>query len=116
MEKASQEKLDHLKNLILDLDYVADFQRAESRLKADAQLFEQQDKMKELQKEAVLYQKIGKLAAYKQAMHEAGRLEKTLKNNLLVQDYASKMEPVNSLLEHLTGEIERQVNQKIKEG
>ncbi|GBG96599.1 YlbF family regulator [Lactococcus termiticola] len=116
MQTATQEKLEELKAMLLELDYVSDFKQAESRLKVEPGVFEAQQQMKELQKEAVLFQKIGKPEAYRQSMREAGRLEKILKNHLLVQDYAQKMAPVNSLLEHLTGEIERQVNQKVKEG
>jgi cell fate (sporulation/competence/biofilm development) regulator YmcA (YheA/YmcA/DUF963 family) len=114
MQEKTQLALNKIKQEIQAFDYVQDFQKAEAKLKADNAIFEQQETMKALQKDAVLYQKIGKNEAYRGTMREAQRLEKTLKNDVAVQDYALKMEPVNGLLEHLTSEIERKVNEKLE--
>lgn len=99
---------------ILDLDYVRAFQRAEKALQAETKLFEQQKKMKDLQKEAVLYQKIGKTQAFKETSHAAQKIHKSLKNTPLVEDYLLKMQPVDALLQHITGEIEGKVNEALK--
>ncbi|EKF51000.1 YlbF family regulator [Lactococcus garvieae] len=108
--KASKEKLvAH----ILDLDYVQTFQKAERVLQAEKELFEQQEKMKELQKEAILYQKIGKMQAFKETSNAAQKIHKSLKNDPLVEDYLIKMQPVDALLQHITGEIESKVNEAL---
>ncbi|WP_081167490.1 YlbF family regulator [Lactococcus garvieae] len=108
--KASKEKLvAH----ILDLDYVQTFQKAERALQAEKELFEQQEKMKELQKEAILYQKIGKMQAFKETSNAAQKIHKSLKNDPLVEDYLIKMQPVDALLQHITGEIESKVNKAL---
>jgi len=114
MKDKTNEILQKLQKEILELDYVQDFQKAEQRLREESDVFEQQSQMKALQKEAVLYQKIGKREAYRGTMREAAQIEKSLKNNLLVEDYQQKMQPVNALLEHITGEIEHQVNQNLQ--
>jgi len=98
---------------ILDLDYVKSFQKAENALQEEKELFEQQSKMKELQKEAVLYQKIGKMQAFKETSNVAQRIHKSLKNDPLVEDYLLKMQPVDALLNHVTGEIESKVNEAL---
>ncbi|WP_307984421.1 YlbF family regulator [uncultured Lactococcus sp.] len=98
---------------ILDLDYVKSFQKAENALQEEKELFEQQSKMKELQKEAVLYQKIGKMQAFKETSNAAQRIHKSLKNDPLVEDYLLKMQPVDALLNHVTGEIESKVNEAL---
>ena len=98
---------------ILDLDYVKAFQKAENTLQEERELFEQQSKMKELQKEAVLYQKIGKIQAFKEAYNAALKIYKSLKNDPLVEDYLLKMQPVDALLNHVTGEIESKVNEAL---
>ncbi len=98
---------------ILDLDYVKAFQKAENTLQEERELFEQQSKMKELQKEAVLYQKIGKIQAFKETSNAAQKIHKSLKNDPLVEDYLLKMQPVDALLNHVTGEIESKVNEAL---
>ena len=99
---------------ILDLDYVKAFQKAEDALQKEKEVFEQQSKMKELQKEAVLYQKIGKIQAFKETSNAAQRIHKSLKNDPLVEDYLLKMQPVDALLNYVTGEIESKVNEGSK--
>ncbi|HAP15544.1 MAG TPA: hypothetical protein DCZ00_04570 [Lactococcus sp.] len=109
--KTSKEKLIAQ---ILDLDYVKSFQKAETALQAEKGLFEQQKKMKELQKEAVLYQKIGKKQAFRETSSTAQSIHESLKNEPLVEDYLLKMQPVDALLQYVTGEIERKVNEALE--
>lgn len=99
---------------ILNLDYVQDFQRAERALEADSSVNADYVRMKELQKEAVLYNKIDKPQAFKEVSRQSQILEKKLKNHPLVIDYHNKMQPVNSLLEYVTGQIEEQVNERLE--
>ena len=107
---ASKEKLIAY---IPNLDYVKAFQKAENTLQEEKELFEQQSKTKELQKEAVLYQKIGKIQAFKETSNAAQKIHKSLKNDPLVEDYLLKMQPVDALLNHVTGEIESKVNEAL---
>lgn len=104
------ETVEQLVKKIESLDYVQDFQKAESALRAESSLFEAQEEMKKLQKEAVLYQKIGKMEAYKATSQAAQKIEKQLKHHPLVENYVSKLENVNDLIQHITGEIEQKVN------
>ncbi|MDR0299757.1 MAG: YlbF family regulator [Streptococcaceae bacterium] len=102
-----------LSDLIGQLDYVQDFQKAELVLRADRKLWDDYKKMTELQQEAILFRQIGKAQAYKETSAEAQKIEKNLKLNLKVQDYLDKMEDVNDLLDYVTGEIEKKVNEKL---
>lgn len=63
--------VDLLVKKIKNLDYVKEFQQAEEALMENQELFKSQDEMKALQKEAVLYQKIGKIQAYKKTSQAA---------------------------------------------
>ncbi|GAB2025298.1 RicAFT regulatory complex protein RicA family protein [Lactovum odontotermitis] len=100
-----------LTKLMRELDYVQAFQKAEVLLREDKALWADYEKMKDLQKEAVLYNKLGKSQAFKETAQTAQKIEKQLKNNLLVQDYSTRMEDVNDLLQYVTGEVERKVNE-----
>ena len=67
--------VDLLVEKIKSLDYVKDFQQAETALMANQELFKAQEEMKALQKEAVLYQKIDKIQAYKKTSQSAQVIE-----------------------------------------
>ncbi len=102
--------VDLLVKKIKNLDYVKEFQQAEEALMANQELFKSQDEMKNLQKEAVLYQKIGKIQAYKKTSQAAQMIEKRIKHHPLVENYATKLEDVNDLVQYITGELEEKVN------
>ena len=95
--------VDLLVKKIKNLDYVKEFQQAEEALMENQELFKSQDEMKALQKEAVLYQKIGKIQAYKKTSQAAQMIEKRIK-------HATKLEDVNDLVQYITGELEEKVN------
>lgn len=105
--------LSDLTERILSLDYVQDFRQIEAEFLSNAEIHADYEQMITLQKNAVLYQKIGKNQAFKESSQAAQKLEKALKNNLLVEEYRTKMEAVSSLLEHLTGQIENEINDKL---
>lgn len=98
-----QEKIEHL-------EYVEDFKRVEQRLQEQAPLFEAQEEMKKLQKDAMLYREIGKMQAYKETSQAAQKIEKSLKMSPLVEEYFIKLQDVNDLVQYVTGEVERKVN------
>lgn len=100
--------------LISQLDYVQDFQKVEGKLQANQALFSAQQEMKRLQKEAVLYRQIGKMQAFKETSQAAQKIEKSLKKDPLVEQYFAKLQDVNDLIQYVTGEIERKVNEGIK--
>ncbi|MDR0199697.1 MAG: YlbF family regulator [Streptococcaceae bacterium] len=105
----------NLSQKILSLSYVKDFQAAEQKLKHEKQLWEDYERMKSFQKEAILYQQIGKQKAYQETSKAAGQLEKRLKNHPVVRDYALKLADVNDLLDYVTHTIEEKVNQSLHE-
>lgn len=107
-------QVERLVHKIKMLDYVQDFQKAETYLMAEKELFETQEEMKQLQKEATLYQKIGKNQAYKETAQAAQKLEKKIKHHPIVEDYAMKLENVNDLVQYVTGQIEEKVNSLLK--
>lgn len=107
-------QVERLVHKIKMLDYVQDFQKAETHLMAEKELFETQEEMKQLQKEATLYQKIGKRQAYKETAQAAQKLEKKIKHHPIVEDYATKLENVNDLVQYVTGQIEEKVNSLLK--
>lgn len=104
------EVVEQLREKIGQLDYVKDFQKAEQNLKAQENLYKAQEEMKRLQKEALLYREIGKIQAYKETSQAAQKIEKQLKIDPVVEDYATKLADVNDLVQYVTGEIERKVN------
>ena len=107
-------QVERLVHKIKMLDYVQDFQKAETHLMAEKELFETQEEMKQLQKDATLYQKIGKNQAYKETAQAAQKLEKKIKPHPIVEDYAMKLENVNDLVQYVTGQIEEKVNSLLK--
>ena len=108
--------VDLLVEKIKSLDYVKDFQQAETALMANQELFKAQEEMKALQKEAVLYQKIDKIQAYKKTSQSAQVIENRIKHHPLVEDYATKLEDVNELVQYITGELEEKVNLLLETG
>ncbi len=104
------EKVEQLISQIKALPYVQDFQKAERAMRDETVLFELQEEMKRLQKEAILYREIGKMQAFKETSQAAQKIEKSLKNDPLVERYFLKLQDVNDLVQYVTNEIERKVN------
>ena len=102
-----------LQKLICQLDYVQEFQKIEKNLLTDELIFRDYEKMKDLQKQAVLFKKIGKMQAFKESSQKAQKLEKKLKIDPLVAEYFQKMQDVSDLLQYLTDEIEQKFNEKL---
>jgi cell fate (sporulation/competence/biofilm development) regulator YmcA (YheA/YmcA/DUF963 family) len=107
------ERVALLAKKIRQLDYVQSFQKSETALRLDGAVWSDYECMKELQQEAVLFNKLGKTQAFKEVSQAAQQIEKRLKNNLLVQNYHSSMEDVNDLLQYVTTEIESKVNEQL---
>lgn len=105
-----EKKVAQLSQKLSQLDYVKEFRKVEAKLQADTALFEAQKNMKDLQKQAVLYQQIGKKQAFKETSQAAQKIEKSLKKDPLVEQYFVKLQDVNDLIQHVTHEIEYKVN------
>ena len=110
LDMGYDEVVAELTQKIAGLDYVQDFQKSEQLLQQESALFEMQEEMKKLQKEATLYRKIGKMQAYKETAHEAQKLEKSIKHHPLTETYVAKLADVTDLIQHITSEIEQKVN------
>ena len=106
--------VDLLIEKLSQLDYVKAFQAVEMQLRADTSLWADYECMKALQKDAVLYQQIGKAQAYRETASQAQQLEKKLKQSPLVQDYFLKMQDVSDLLQYVTRELEERVNEGLE--
>ena len=104
------ESVEQLIRAISELDYVKKFKKTDAKLHENTQLFERQQTMKTQQKEAILYQKIGKINAYKVTSQAAQKIEKSLKSDILVAQYFTALQDVNDLIQHVTSEIEQKVN------
>ncbi len=104
------ESVEQLIRAISELDYVKKFKKTDAKLHENTQLFERQETMKAQQKEAILYQKIGKINAYKVTSQAAQKIEKSLKSDILVAQYFTALQDVNDLIQHVTSEIEQKVN------
>lgn len=104
------EKVAQLAKAVSELDYVQDFRKTEAKLRANTELFSLQNEMKQLQKDAVLYKKIGKMQAFKETSQAAQKIEKKLKKDLLVEQYFIELKDVNDLAQYVTHEIEQKVN------
>ena len=65
---------------------------------------------------AFLYQYIDKIQAYKKSSKSAQVIEKRIKHHPLVDDYATKLEDVNDLVQYITGELEEKVNLLLETG
>lgn len=102
--------LEKLTQKISQLDYVRDFRVAENRLHLETTLWNDYEQMKALQKDAILYQQIGKIQAFQETSHRAQMIENHLKQNPLIEDYYIKMQDVNDLLQYITNSIETKVN------
>lgn len=106
--------LEQLRNKVSDIDYVQEFQRLEALIKSDKEIWTQEEKMKDLQKEGILFQKIDKHQAYETTMGEARAIEEELNANPLIRQYRSKLEDVSDLLQYITGELEDRINNSLQ--
>lgn len=89
------------------------FQAAEKRLKAAEALYALEVEMKDLAKQAVLYQKIEKIKAYEATLAQSKAIEAQLNAEPIVIDYRRKMLAANDLLQHLLQNIESQINEEL---
>lgn len=114
-KRSKSEIVQQIQSLILELDYVQEFQALEKEIFEDNALLESYKKMKELQKEATLFKKMGKVNAFKETSQKARRIEDKLKENPKVGEYFQKMQDVSDLLQYLTHEIEERFNERLLE-
>lgn len=89
------------------------FQAAQVRLKEAENLHALEVEMKELAKQATLYQKIDKPKAYQETTARSKAIEARLNDEPLIIDYRRKLSAVNDLLQHLLQTLEIQINEEL---
>lgn len=89
------------------------FQEAERRLKTAKELYALEVEMKDLAKQAVLYQKIEKIKAYEATIAQSKMIEDKLNDEPVLIDYRRKMVAANELLQHLLQTLESYINEEL---
>ncbi|MCS4487928.1 YlbF family regulator [Streptococcus sciuri] len=112
LEKAIQ----HLTSQLQNHSSVLAFQKVEERLKELSELKDEVIQMKIYQQDVVLYQKIHKEKAAKQAASQADVLRQMLEDSPLVQDYRQKMQDASDLLQYVTQRLEDRINEELGNG
>ncbi|WP_164683973.1 YlbF family regulator [Streptococcus hyointestinalis] len=92
------------------------YQKAEEQLEELPELKEDVVQMKAYQQAFVLYQKIHKEKAAKQAGDKADVLSQTLETSPLVADYRQKMQDASDLLQYVTQRLEDRINEELGNG
>ncbi|WEV45156.1 YlbF family regulator [Streptococcaceae bacterium ESL0687] len=113
--KAYEEALKELQNSLAELDYVRDFKELEGKIKENPVIWQKEKEMKDLQKEAVLFKKIEKNRAYEETLQRATEIEEDLNKDLLIRQYRAKLLDVSDLLDYISGELERKINEGLKQ-
>ena len=109
LERATKKLASQLQNHPSVLAY----QKAEEQLE---ELPEDVIQMKAYQQAFVLYQKIHKEKAAKQAGDKADVLSQTLETSPLVADYRQKMQDASDLLQYVTQRLEDRINEELGNG
>lgn len=108
------DRLETLASLIRQHEKVQAYQAVRARLEALPELNQLVEKMKSHQQDAVFFQKIDKKAAHQEADNRAMKLQREIEQLPLVQDYRSKLQDANDLLNYITKTIEERVNEELK--
>ncbi|MFS1664221.1 YlbF family regulator [Streptococcus sp. zg-JUN1979] len=111
-----QEALDKLTELIGQHDSVKAFHEIEETILQIDEFNPLIIKMKERQQEAVLYHKIEKDKAAKQAINEAKELNQQLDKEPLIWAYREKMQDASDLLQYVTKRLEERINEELGNG
>ncbi|WEV60647.1 YlbF family regulator [Streptococcaceae bacterium ESL0729] len=106
--------LKELKASLAELDYVRDFKELENKVKENPAIWQMEKEMKDLQKEAVLFKKIEKDKAYAETLKRATEIEEDLNHDLLIRQYRARLLDVSDLLDYISGELERKINEGLQ--
>lgn len=108
-----EEALHHLIELIEEHDSVRDYQAIEKKIKSLPELSKLAHDMKAYQQDAVLFQKIEKKRAQKEADQKAQQMGEDLDKLPIVQDYRAKMQDASDLLQYVTKTLEEKINEAL---
>jgi cell fate (sporulation/competence/biofilm development) regulator YmcA (YheA/YmcA/DUF963 family) len=108
-----KESVNRLVDMISKHDSVIAFQKIEKKVELSPELEYQAHDMKAFQQDFVLFQRIGKHEAGKEANQQAEQLEKELVDSPLVQDYRNKMQDASDLLQYVTKTLEEKINKEL---
>lgn len=108
-----EEALEHLTALLREHDSVKAYQAADKKMKSLPELSRLAYKMKAYQQDAVLFQRIEKTKAQKEADKQAEKLGKDLDGLPIVEDYRLKMQDASDLLQYVTKTLEDRINEEL---
>ena len=97
-------------------DSVVEFQKAEEKIKDFPELENLVKDMKAYQQEAVLFHKIDKTCAEKEAGAQADQLREELSELPIVKDYRAKMQDASDLVQYITNSLEAKINEELSNG
>ncbi|KHD44638.1 YlbF family regulator [Streptococcus hongkongensis] len=110
-----QESLNQLIEAIENHSSIKDFKA----ISQNSQFLEKYKKdaylMKFNQQNALLFNKFEKTNAAKQSEMEARKLQDSLENQLLIDDYRQKMQDASDLIQYVTKTIEEKINKEMKD-
>jgi cell fate (sporulation/competence/biofilm development) regulator YmcA (YheA/YmcA/DUF963 family) len=108
-----EEALNQLIELLQEHDSVQAFQAVEKKIKALPELKKVAHDMKGYQQDAVLFQRIEKSKAQKEADQKAQKMGESLDKLPIVQDYRAKMQDASDLLQYVTKTLEEKINEEL---
>ncbi|EHJ52131.1 YlbF family regulator [Streptococcus macacae] len=108
-----EEKLKILKTLLQEDENIQAYQAIEEKIRQVPELTQMVHDMKAYQQDAVLFQKIEKPQAQKQADQNAKQMSEVLNELPIVQDYRSKMQDASDLLQYVTKTLEERINEEL---
>ena len=108
-----KEALNQLIELLQEHDSVQAFQAVEKKIKALPELNKVAHDMKGYQQDAVLFQRIEKSKAQKEADQKAQKMGESLDQLPIVQDYRTKMQDASDLLQYVTKTLEEKINEEL---
>ena len=108
-----EEALNQLIELLQEHDSVQAFQAVEKKIKALPELNKVAHDMKGYQQDAVLFQRIEKSKAQKEADQKAQKMGESLDQLPIVQDYRAKMQDASDLLQYETKTLEEKINEEL---
>ncbi|GCF95774.1 hypothetical protein NRIC_36650 [Enterococcus florum] len=114
-EPEVQRALDQLTTLLQDNEVVQRYQNVKARIDQNTAVHTLEEAIKQAQKEAVHFAHYGKPEAEKQALKRADELTKQLEEHPLVIAYRESLSEANDLLQHLTGLIQKEINDAIED-
>lgn len=108
-------EVDKLLSLLLAQDDIQAFRQIQQRTKENKQLQRLEEAIKQAQKDAVLFGHYQKPEAQKEALAKADALTKEFNDRPIVAAYRERLNRADEILQYVSKEIQRQVNEAIEE-